>query len=1010
MSEQNLDYDFSNEMDEIWALFFQESTEALDLAEETLLELEKDPTLKEQIAALFRAMHTFKGLARTMGLSVIEAVGHRAEDLVGLVRDEGVVLTTPMINLLLTVLDQSRALLTHVQSNQTDVSENQVEVLISQLEAMYQACTSSPPAPAAKAATQAAVPPAQAAQAANLRGEESEARSTDLDGSSIFEAEVVAVAATAAEPDLAVWDEASATETTAEIDEIDTLTYVPIMDPATDPEYVQIFLTMAQEEMLRLNAAFENITDEASQAEAVIQDVTSSLTHAAQQMGYVRLVVSLEQISGALSEADQSAKAQKLQQAQLKLFEELAVIQEISGSEAAEDTNIPNFAWLFRRWHAEQVFADLARMGEITSDLDQVVEQFKSTGGAASRGHQLADEASHTLQAVYHSCVFYKIEEAAHLTLALEDLYARAGQGEMVINEKLITLTQSYISYLGGAIEDIREGETPDLQPIEAMLRQATDVLAMHTEGSAAQVTRDVLDLLDLPPDFKEVATPENLIEIGQALQAGEFFYTILANLEQDETISLAFFDWLRADVGRVITNVTVYQDNQSLFNFLLATTKPEAELQKALTQIDPTGKYLLLTRCTLRNGVDPGQVQPQQTNQAKVGRNEPVSNRQQDPGKLNKLNGFLETIGKLLTSQATLHGVSQRLAEADPAEALRRLIRQANGDWQTAWPQIQKILDAWNEDSQLLSQIDAEIGAGLGQLHEMALALRTQPVAGVLTGLEDLVKETAQHQGKVIDFQVAGAETELDEEVVEILADSLQPLVWLLATYSLETPEQRRLAGKSNTGQISLDVKKQQDRVQIVITDNGRGLEKEGAAALDEADDHKLDLASRLAEIQASLQAHQGTLTVSHETGIGTRLVIELPLSMVVLDGLVVRVGQIHYVVPIGAVNRIVKPQPDEIVLSSADGGHRLLRLAENLIPIQHLIANGHSQNGADELMLVVERHEQTLALPVNELIGQQQVLTQPLYGHLAHVSGVSGCALLGDGAVGMILDLNSL
>jgi two-component system chemotaxis sensor kinase CheA len=173
------------------------------------------------------------------------------------------------------------------------------------------------------------------------------------------------------------------------------------------------------------------------------------------------------------------------------------------------------------------------------------------------------------------------------------------------------------------------------------------------------------------------------------------------------------------------------------------------------------------------------------------------------------------------------------------------------------------------------------------------------------------------------------------------------------------------------------------------------------------------------LAAINAELRAQRGWLDVSSEPGQGTRFALDIPLDMVVIDGMVMRVGGVHYVVPIEAVRRIVKPEATQIAHSSADGGQNLLRLEEELVPVQALTGNAHApvlsvsrQSGAvgDGLLLVVEAGEQGIALAVDELIGQQQVLIQPLQGHLAEVQGISGCALLGEGDVGVVLDLNRM
>jgi two-component system chemotaxis sensor kinase CheA len=171
---------------------------------------------------------------------------------------------------------------------------------------------------------------------------------------------------------------------------------------------------------------------------------------------------------------------------------------------------------------------------------------------------------------------------------------------------------------------------------------------------------------------------------------------------------------------------------------------------------------------------------------------------------------------------------------------------------------------------------------------------------------------------------------------------------------------------------------------------------------------------ASDLSAVSAMLQAHRGRLSIVGEPGEGTRFSLELPLDTVVIDGMVVRAGGVHYVVPVGAIQRIVKPEKRQVVRldvrhsPSADGNRRVLQLGEELVPIQTLVGDTVSHVPDEGLLLVIEGGERGVALVVDELIGQQQVLIQPLQGYMADVPGVSGYALLGEGDVGMVLDLS--
>lgn len=142
---------YSDELEEAWEIFAEDGKEDLDLAEEALLALETNPSDTDQIARLFRGLHKFKGNARMMGLPVLESLFHHAEDLAALVRDEGVPITCEMIELLLEVLDRSRAMLNYTLTHRRDVEENQVEDLVQRLSEALERYAHPPSEPAVAA-------------------------------------------------------------------------------------------------------------------------------------------------------------------------------------------------------------------------------------------------------------------------------------------------------------------------------------------------------------------------------------------------------------------------------------------------------------------------------------------------------------------------------------------------------------------------------------------------------------------------------------------------------------------------------------------------------------------------------------------------------------------------------------------------------------------------------------------------------------------------------------------
>jgi two-component system chemotaxis sensor kinase CheA len=1026
--------DSSGELEEVWSLFAEDGREALDVVEETLLELEADPTDTGQVARLFRGLHTFKGNARMMGLSVIESLAHHAEDLVTLVRDEGVILTSAMVDLLLEVLDHSRVMLDYALAHRLDADTTQVEELVMRLEAMVaDNCRRQGPS------------------------EKPDSRPAD-------EVLGVHVAGEALEPVLAE----------------------QFIDPATDPAYVRIFLELAEDELGHLLPALDAlVSEDEEEKEEGIQEIkaaASTLGHAAGRMGYEHLVALLGDLVTAVEEMSGEALSVRLDELRSALSKEVIAIQEGaqslglevsawsslhrpksygdagSGTVIPDVSDAPDAPRLFKRWCVEGTRADLARLGEVASGLERFRRQLLADGSALARDEELAlvDEATFLLRAIYQTCTFYELRQAARLTLALEDLYTRVAQGEMTINEDLLNLTHTCVTQLSGALETICRDDAPELATLVGSLEQTEEILSLCAESRVMQVAKDVLDLLDLPPEFKAVMTQENLLEFSRALQAGETFYTLLADLNQDDEMGQAFCERSQSNGVRLITNVTVYRDNRTLFDFLLATPQPREAVLEIFNELDPQGRHFSLKGCTLREGTGVEDVvsappvrRPDRSAVRVIAGHNAIS--------MDALAGFVEDVGRLVATRATLHRVAERLTEVDLIETVTRLVRRSGGDWRRVRDELQVSLGLWTDDLSTLSHLETEMGAALDRFRETALALRARPVSELLDPLQRLVQDMAQSQGKMVELDLGGMDIKLDHSVLDVLISPVRRLVWFAVVHSIEKPWQRRQAGKPVIGHVSVGVRKTASRAQVVIEDDGRGIDLEDEAILERArelgwtngsgilagslfewvlrdgfgavggcDDIKgVDLAA----INAELQAHRGRLSVASAPGEGTRFLLDIPLDTVVIDGMVMRAGDRRYVVPIEAVRWIVKPDESQIVYSSAGGGQGMLRLEERLVPIRSLVGSAGQRRlfyndardstppvlwqrepASEGLLLVVEAGGQDVALAVDDVLGQQQVLTQPLRGHLAGIPGVSGCALLGEDNVGVILDLNQI
>ena len=526
------------ELDEVWALYAEDGRETLDSVEETLLALELAPTDTEQITRLFRGLHTFKGNARMMGLEVSELLSHHAEDLVAVVRDEGVLLTSAMVDLLLEVLDQSRGMLDHAMTYRRDVEAAQVEGLMAKLRDML------------------AERPEQALSL----------HETSVEG--VDKAALVRTedASTPRSEDVRV----------SQFEDEPFILVEELTDPTTDPEYVRIFMEMAESEMSCLRAALDALTDgsEGEERDSIqeIKAVVDTLTHAVGRMGYEHLVTILDELGTTVDDLDGEARIVGIERLESALSRELAAIQSVYpstldapsasgqaqppeleesvqplsrkprrdrlaeqlqmavsealvidqpsadedivyrdifdlepsqrrfesprspqpprppesvygfGEESIAIVDLPDATRLFRSWCKARMLADLARLGEVMDDLEQFVRQFLVGGSALAWDEGLVNEVAYLLRGIYYSGVFHRLDRGAHITLALEDLYTRVAEGEMALNEALLDLTRTFTTQMSIVIETVGTGETPDTAILADLLSQTEEMLHLHQQ------------------------------------------------------------------------------------------------------------------------------------------------------------------------------------------------------------------------------------------------------------------------------------------------------------------------------------------------------------------------------------------------------------------------------------------------------------------------------------------------------------------------------------------------
>lgn len=439
-----------------------------------------------------------------------------------------------------------------------------------------------------------------------------------------------------------------------------------------------------------------------------------------------------------------------------------------------------------------------------------------------------------------------------------------------------------------------------------------------------------------------------------------------------------------------------------------------EAIVQAVETQKKPVGEIL----------VQQGQASPDQVAKALKKQQEKISqskaeakpaartktpaNRQDIRVELGKLDNLINLIGELVIAENMLiHNPDLKGLE----------------------------LENFNKAGQHMSKLVRE-------LQEMAMNIRMIPVSGLFRRMIRLVHDISVKAGKKVELELIGEETEIDKTVIETITDPLVHLLRNSLDHGLEPPDERLAAGKGEKGTVRLSARHEEGEVWVTIEDDGRGLNKNKILAkaiekgiiegdgsdLSDKQIHNLifapgfstadkitDISGRgvgMDVVKRNLEKIKGKIDISSVPGKGSKINLRIPLTLAIIDGMIVRVGTTTCIVPTLSILEAFRPNADQITITPDN--EELVRVRENFFSIVRLHdilgKEPDSRDLTDGILIVLEYQENRFCLFIDEILGQQQTVIKGLSDFIGTVPGVSGCTILGDGGVSLILDVGTL
>jgi two-component system chemotaxis sensor kinase CheA len=667
---------------------------------------------------------------------------------------------------------------------------------------------------------------------------------------------------------------------------------------------------------------------------------------------------------------------------------------------------------------------------EIINTIFRAAHSIK--GGSGTFGFMAIANFTHVLETLLDQIRNGERElEALHVDLLLKSVDCLRGMLSAIQNdeeqesEEAEELRKQFEAILEGEsepqqVEAILEGESePQQVEVEVLDETATASVEPEQEATGAgtitiweivfapeshlfRTGNEPLFLFEDLQSLGEVtsqASLDNLPELGQ-LQAEDSYISWVLTLDTEGDVTedkiKEVFEWVEDDAKITISKKAQIED----FSFLGEPETAEPEVPAAeIAQITPE------------------KADTEKAEAKAPAKKAPVKDKspaKSDSGSIrvgtDKIDSLINMVGELVITQAMLN----ELGDSEEFD--------------------QSKLAALQEGL-------AQLSHNTRDLQESVMRIRMLPISFVFSRFPRLVRDISQQLDKQVELKLIGEQTELDKTVMEKISDPMVHLVRNSLDHGLETPEERVASGKGETGTVTLNAYHQGGNIVIEIIDDGRGLNtkkiKEKAIAnglieeTDELTDDEInelifrpgfstadavsDLSGRgvgMDVVKRNINELNGTVEVSSVPNQGSTFTIRLPLTLAILDGQLVTVGDNVYIIPL--VSIVESLQIDINKVNSVGGGLDVLRLRDEYIPIMRLHDLFNHNNAQtrleDGLLVVVESDNEKVGLLVDDLLAQQQFVIKSLEANYKKVDGISGATILGDGSVSLIIDISGV
>lgn len=964
----------SDFIDSLWSQFEIEFEEHVEQIEEILIEAETEALNKEGIDTLFRSFHTIKGLSIAMDLTGMGTIAHKTEDILGLLRDGTCPIALAEIPLFLSSVDALKHHMSHVRTNKQDLEPD--EQLISQLVANYNQSNS---------------------------------------GNQLNEAPI----------------------------ETNTSNPEPTHDPEKykqstlheDPDMLLFF-----SELLAANIPNLTLLIELEQYQEITEEVLETLdtlSLAADSMGFEILQEQLNTLLDLAKDPNSSDDPKESLNAGVRdVLSFITVIEEDTGL----NCGTASIQSAFQKTVCKKCHELLLDYYVVIANIRKEIE-----GEEFTISSDRIDKIKVSLFNAPFTTIFQELssvgsdEQLKYMVHTFEELLTVACQKPWRGKLDLIPLLESSLNDLLAMFEQFKQQEEitltyADCEARATQLWNIVNTLELEDIEQPTLTYEELTGIIDLNPKFEESITNEHLQELNEWISKEKPIYEVTLFLEKSEAFTEKFLEWSAQHI-EILTNFNHEHEGELACEALVLSELKEAEFRDQVKALDPNREHFIVRACSKQEEAKPA---PQQA----------ATDDKKDqsilrvPGKT--LDQFMRQIGEMVSirgmlkhciheesTTTSLNGLRQKLAQLSVHPGLCDEIEA-----------MQLQLDTLDQQIKRMDQIDRKLYGVLSQLQESALALRVVSVETVFKRFSRIVRDLSVSQSKIIRLEMDGLDVKIDKATAEILQDPLMHMVRNSVDHGMELPEDRINRGKPERGTIKLSAKQKGSSVLVVIEDDGRGINVEAVKtkalekglvsneqvnSMEEKDILKLifqpgfSTAATITEtsgrgvgmdvVLSNVSRIGGNIDIESKLGGGTKFSIEVPLSTAIQDTLLVRVEGQTLAIPERFVSEMI--EVDRAHLQSIKGC-QAIDLRNSFLPVYPLgpllgFEKGRYENDT-YAVAVLSDGKQRIGIIVDRSYQRQELFIKEINQKLTELPGVASAAILGDGRVVLILDVEDI